>query len=244
MITVRSILKEALSRANLVSRRQSAPADMEESAFRLFKGIAAKYSNDNLLQFLVSDVEHPLDKEEFVMGETDGTDNYREVDIFAKDVQRINKVYWRASAGNADDRYNFIELLYASPTDFDSYPVGSAVYTAQPINDLQTVIKTKMVVTDNLTLKINYNKKWNVSLDTELRVPEQYEELFIASLTHALAVAFPRLNNEQVALLKNQLDEIEKNVKTSTRAIKYISRSPTKMACTYADFLSGNIFVR
>ena len=74
MITVRSILKEALSRANLVSRRQSAPADLEESAFRLFKGIAAKYSNDSLLQFLVADVEHPLDKDELVMGETDGTD--------------------------------------------------------------------------------------------------------------------------------------------------------------------------
>lgn len=244
MITVRSILKEALSRANLVSRRQSAPADLEESAFRLFKGIAAKYSNDSLLQFLVADVEHELNKDEFVMGESDGTENYREVDIFAKDVQRINKVYWRASSGSQEDRYNFIELLYASPTDFDSYPVGSAVYTAQPINDLQTVIKTKMPVTNNLTLKVNYNKKWRLSLDTELRVPEQYEELFIASLTHALAVAFPRLNNEQVALLKNQLDEIEKNVKTSTRAIKYISRSPSKMACTYADFLSGNIFVR
>ena len=244
MITVRSILKEALSRANLVSRRQAAPADLEESAFRLFKGIAAKYSNDSLLQFLVAEVEHPLDKDEFVMGESDGTDNYRDVDIFAKDVQRINKVYWRASSGSPEDRYNFIELLYASPTDFDSYPVGSAVYTAQPINDLQTVIKTKMPIDTNLTLKVNYNRKWSISLDTELRVPEQYEELFIASLTHALAVAFPRLNNEQVALLKNQLDEIEKNVKTSTRAIKYISRSPGKMACTYADFLSGNIFVR
>ena len=242
MITVRSILKEALSRANLVSRRQSCPADLEESAFRLFKGIAAKYSNDNLLQFLVADVEHPLDKDELVMGETDGTDNYREVDLYAKDVQRVNKVYWRASAGSPEDRYNFIELLYASPTDFDSYPVGSAVYTAQPINDLQTVIKTKMPVNTNLTLKVNYNKKWNVTLDTELRVPEQYEELFIASLTHALAVAFPRLNNEQVALLKSQLDEIEKNVKVSTRATKYLSRSPNKLACTYADFLSGNIF--
>ena len=244
MITVRSILNEALCRANLVSRRQSAPADMMESAFRLFKGIAAKYSNDSLLQFLVADVEHPLDKDEFVMGETDGTDNYRDVDIFAKDVQRINKVYWRASSGSPEDRYNFIELLYASPTDFDSYPVGSAVYTAQPINDLQIIIKTKMPIDTNLTLKVNYNRKWSISLDTELRVPEQYEELFIASLTHALAVAFPRLNNEQVALLKNQLDEIEKNVKTSTRATKYISRSPGNMACTYADFLSGNIFVR
>lgn len=244
MITVRSILKEALSRANLVSRRQSAPADLEESAFRLFKGIAAKYSNDSLLQFLVADVEHPLDKDELVMGETDGTANYREVDLYAKDVQRVNKVYWRASSGSPEDRYNFIELLYASPTDFDSYPVGSAVYTAQPINDLQTVIKTKMPVNTNLTLKVNYNKKWQISLDTELRVPEQYEELFIASLTHALAVAFPRLNNEQVALLKSQLDEIEKNVKTSTRAIKYLSRSPNRLACTYADFLSGNIFVR
>lgn len=244
MITVRSILKEALSRANLVSRRQSAPADLEESAFRLFKGIAAKYSNDNLLQFLIAEVEHPLDKKEFIMGESDGSDYYKPVDIEAVDVQRINKVYWRASSGNADDRYNFIDLQFASPVDFDTYPVGSAVYTAQPINDLQFVIKTKLPVNNNLTLKINYNRKWNVTLDTELRVPEQYEELFIASLTHALAVAFPRLNNEQVALLKSQLDEIENNVKVSTRATKYLSREPRTRAYTYADFLSGNIFVR
>ena len=52
MITVRSIIVEALNRSNLVSRRQSAPADMVESAYRLLKGIAGKYSNDNLLQFL------------------------------------------------------------------------------------------------------------------------------------------------------------------------------------------------
>ena len=68
MITVRSIITEALSRANLVSRRQQAPADMFETAYQLLKGIAKRYSDDNLLQFLVSEARHDLDAREFVVG--------------------------------------------------------------------------------------------------------------------------------------------------------------------------------
>ena len=71
MVTVRSIIAEALSRANLVAIRRTAPADMTETAFRLLKGIASKYSNDDLLQFLISEVTTDLMKNEFVLGEFD-----------------------------------------------------------------------------------------------------------------------------------------------------------------------------
>lgn len=47
--SVREIIKEACCRVNLVPRRQAVPGDIMENAYRLLKGIVAKYNNDNLL---------------------------------------------------------------------------------------------------------------------------------------------------------------------------------------------------
>jgi len=243
MITVRSIIVEALNRSNLVSRRQSPPADMTETAFRLLKGVASKYSNDNLLQFLISECGATLDKQEFVIGDTDADhpDEYMTVDLFAPNIQKVNRMYWRAKEPNGLGSY--IELSYASPDDFDGYPDGSGVFTYQPVNDLQMVLKTKLRPDTNTEFKITYNRKWSIGLDDELRIPEQYSELFIVALTHKLALTFPRLSTEQVNLLKNELIEMEKNVATATRAHKYVSRSTQlRAAVSRADFISGRMF--
>lgn len=243
MITVRSIIVEALNRSNLVSRRQSAPADMSETAFQLLKGIASKYSNDNLLQFLVADCETTLSKQEFVIGDfdVDHPNEYAILDIDAPNIQKVNKVYWRSK--DPKDLGSYIDLSFAAPSDFDAYPNGSGVYTWQPINDLQVVLKTKLLPDERTEIKISYNKKWDFTIDSELRIPEQYSELFIAALTHKLALTYPRLSAEQVNLLKSDLDEMIKNVKTSTRAIKYISRRPTVPAVNRAAFINGTMFL-
>ena len=130
MITVRALITEALSRSNLVSRRQSASADMVESAFRLLKGIASKYSNDNLLTFLTAQATHVLDKREFVIGEFEDVPlEYLTLDIDCPRIQKVNKVYWRSI--DQTGLGNYVELKYASPDDFDSYPDGCAVYTVR-----------------------------------------------------------------------------------------------------------------
>lgn len=241
MITTRALIVEALNRANIVSRRQSAPADITETAYRLLKGIAAKYSNDNLLQFLVAECSTDLIKNEFVIGDIDDSaiDEYLPLDVSAKNVQKVNKLYWR----NKSDIGSYIELSYASPNDFDAYPNGAGVYTFQPINDLQILLKTKLLPDVGTELKVIYNKKWNIGLDDELRIPEQYVELFIIALTHKLAMTFPRLSNEQVTLLKNELTEMEKNIAVATRAIKYVTRKPLA-STSRADFISGRMFMR
>lgn len=241
MVTVRSIITEALNRSNLVSRRQTAPADMVETGFRLLKGICAKYSDDNLLQFIVSDVSTTLDRQEFVLGEIDpdAPEQYLEVTVPAPRIQKVNKVYWRSKA--PQDPGTFMELQFASPSDFDAYPVGSGVYTAQPINDLQVVLKTKLYPDERTEIKISYNKKWHIGLDDELRIPDQYIELFTTSLTYKLALTFPRLSSEQVNLLKEDLKEQEAGVRVSTRAIKYVSRTRVP-AINRASFYSGTMF--
>ena len=241
--TTRSIITEALARANLVSRRQSAPADMTESAYQLLRGIAARYSNDNLLQFIVAEATHDLDKREFVLGEIDpeAETEYLPVDIDAPRIKKVNKVYWHSK--EPTDLGNSVEVQYASPDDFDAYPDGSAIYTCQPVNDLQIVFKTKLLPSSSIELKFMYNRKWSIGLDDELRIPEQYEELFIVALTTALAGAFPRLSEERVNQLKQDLKDMEDNVRVSSRAVKYLSRRPVRKCVNQAAFLSGSFLV-
>lgn len=242
MITVRSIITEALSRANLVSRRQTPPADMVESAFRLLKGVASKYSNDNLLTFLTAEKKHVLDKREFIIGEFEDVPlEYLTLDIECPRIQKVNKVYWHTT--DPTGLGNYVELKFASPDDFDSYPDGAAIYTAQPINDLQIILKTKLMVDPRIELKIMYNRKWKLDLDDELRIPEQFTELFTVALTHALALAFPRLSTEQVNLLKTELKDMEDNVRVSSRAVKYVGRTPRPWTgFSRSAFLSGSMF--
>lgn len=49
MRAVRDIIKEAAIRCNVGTRRQALPGGIEETAFRLLKGVVDKYNYDNLL---------------------------------------------------------------------------------------------------------------------------------------------------------------------------------------------------
>jgi hypothetical protein len=73
---VRSIIKEATSRINLVPRKQAVPGDILETAYRLLKGIVSKYNYDNLLNFTQNsvivpntEVTHIYDETDFAKGE-------------------------------------------------------------------------------------------------------------------------------------------------------------------------------
>ena len=238
MITVRDIVVEGLCRGNLVSRRQAAPADMIETGLRLLKSLAARYSNDNLLQFLRSDVVFDLNKPDFLLGENVPDDaEYAIADVIAPQIQKIASVYIRSKQPNSLD---WIELQYCALEDFDNYSYGSNVYTCQLINDKQMIFKVKeSLIGPYGECKVIYNKKWAFDLDTELRVPDQYAELFITALTYKLALTFPRLSPEQTNMLKSDLAEMEQNLRVSTRAQKFISRNSQPHSCNLADFISG-----
>jgi len=72
---VRSIIREAVTRINLTPRKQAISGDILETAYRLLKGIVAKYNSDNLLSFtqnsiLVRNTEftHFYDETDFIAG--------------------------------------------------------------------------------------------------------------------------------------------------------------------------------
>lgn len=56
MNNVRDIIKESCCRVNIVPRRQAVPGDIMENAYRLLKGIVAKYNSDNLLAWTQNNI--------------------------------------------------------------------------------------------------------------------------------------------------------------------------------------------
>lgn len=56
MNNVRDIIKEACCRVNITPRRQAVPGDIMENAYRLLKGIVAKYNSDNLLAWTQNNI--------------------------------------------------------------------------------------------------------------------------------------------------------------------------------------------
>ena len=73
---VRDIVEEALKRANVVPRRQTAPGDLLMSGYNLLTGIVSKFNNDNFLAFTQMGLDlpartviHIYDKNDTFLGE-------------------------------------------------------------------------------------------------------------------------------------------------------------------------------
>ncbi|MGF2565434.1 hypothetical protein ACQUWZ_26520, partial [Ralstonia pseudosolanacearum] len=56
MNNVRDIIEEACCRVNITPRRQAVLGDIMENAYRLLKGIVAKYNSDNLLAWTQNNI--------------------------------------------------------------------------------------------------------------------------------------------------------------------------------------------
>jgi len=298
--TVRDVIINALSRANLCSKRQAAPGYMTESAFELLKGIASKYSKDNLLQFLrrelIIDNEHK--KPTLVIGEYALNDEYSDYLIFdtlpeaaseyvgrkayAKDTQKIyicvtiptgyawgmtsedpHEVFYslpdvevpnvaaiaEVYARNGQDDYNNdYHLDFVSYEDYRNPIFGSGVYTWQPLSDKSIELKLKKPMVDSASygFVVIYNCGYQFGLDDTLKIPENYIELFTASLVYALAVKYPKLDQAQIQRLEKERDDLVKNISIPTRANKIVLRNNSRIqhCMNMRSFVSGSFILR
>lgn len=299
-ITVRDLIINALSRANLCSKRQAAPGYMTESAFELLNGIAGKYSKDNLLQFLRRELLIPAEmkKTTLVIGEYGLNDEYSDYLIFdtlpeaasayvgrkayAKDTQKIyicatiptgyawgmtsedpHTVFYslpdielpnvasiaEVYARNGKDEYNNdYELGFVAYEDFRNPMYGVAVYTWQPMSDKSIELKFKKPMMDTAPygFAVIYNCGYKFGLDDTLKIPENYVELFTAALVYALAVKYPKLDQNQVNRLLKEKEDLEKNVAVPTRANKLVLRNHGHIhSClNMSNFVSGGFILQ
>lgn len=154
-------------------------------------------------------------------------------DIETTCIQEITKVY--ISSRNSD---TWDEMHFVSYEDFYGWSKGSNVFSVLPIDDNHVKLMLQPDVL-NYKIKVIYNEPFEFDQDSELNVPRQFVALFTAGLVYDLALQYPRLSDNTVAMLKSRLDELEENVRRSSSVNKVIVREIDKHHMTYADFVAG-----
>lgn len=91
----------------------------------------------------------------------------------------------------------------------------------------------KSFALQQFNLKLIYNEAFDFDIDTVFNIPKQFVALFNSALVYDLSVAYPRLSENTVAIIKARLDELEQNVRRSSSVNKFIGRNYTKAMYSY-----------
>lgn len=315
MITIREIITEAMSRANIVPRRQAIPGAMLENGFRLLKAITARYNKDNLLNFtqdeyttnFKSNKVHIYDKEQNIlparlnfvesvedvppctsamfendiiyfiieddtfkfylatMKEEEGKapeyywrvttsmniagltpyerqklDTFKTMDnIQLPSVDRVNALFMNGTSGT---EYSMIKLNYVPYEDWSKYYTNELVWSWVEYAEGEFMIYIKPSYV-NRQFRIVFNKGIDFTIDSELRIPDNYVELLIAGLTHKLALQYPRLDNAQMDRLAMDLKAAQDNVKTPKAEMKMVLRNDRSILGVDASVIASGSFL-
>lgn len=286
---VRTLITEALNRANVVPRRQPAPGDKMETGLKLLKAVASQYNNDNYLAFTQCSIDlpcrqyiHIYDEVDTMAGEhnmifatralledyspteqdfldevygmaKDSTNTYFRVikvgdevqwfevehpDEFeqrfqqmkryceayhmrVREVAKLNTLF--VNRGGA--QYGMYKLNWLPRNEFDGYYSTSLYWTWTEMAEGEWLIELKPFVADNAAkLKLEYNRSLKFDIDTDLRVPDAYNELLTVALTYKMAVKWPRLDEAHMTRLENELATMLDNVSTPKADAKQVLR--------------------
>ena len=125
---VRTIITEACTRCNLVPRRQAVPGDIMENAYRLLKGIIAKYNYDNLLVWTQKSVIVPKSTLIHLYDETDILkcennlyfDTVAEMNSYVFDLNEIDNLW--CIVKEVPNTYYTVQVETSNPLTFATIP--------------------------------------------------------------------------------------------------------------------------
>lgn len=144
--------------------------------------------------------------------------------IQVRDVAKINSIY---VINNTNEQYReHYKLDFVNHTDYDKFSNTSRVYTYTPKSEGEWLIEVKPYIYSGAhRLKINYNEAFNIDLNTDLYIPDNYVELLIVALAHKLALMYPRLDEAQMNRLQQEVQVLCDNVRTPRSEDRLLLRS-------------------
>lgn len=158
-------------------------------------------------------------------------------DYEVKNLQAVTKAYVQPKQSSITD---WTELNFIAYEDFYEYGLTSQVYSVVPLTDkCAKIMLKKTFALHQFKLKLIYNEAFEFTIDTVFNIPKQFVALFNAALVYDLSVAYPRLSETTIGILKTRLDELEENVRSSSSINKFIGRDYQKALYTYGDFVAG-----
>lgn len=144
--------------------------------------------------------------------------------IQVRDVAKINSIY---VINNTNEPYReHYKLDFVNHTDYDKFSNTSRVYTYTPKSEGEWLIEVKPYIYSSAhRLKINYNEAFNIDLNTDLYIPDNYVELLIVALAHKLALMYPRLDEAQMNRLQQEVQVLCDNIRTPRSEDRLLLRS-------------------
>ena len=166
------------------------------------------------------------------------TDVFEQVpDYEIKNLQEVTQAYIQSKGNNVVD---WNELNFVAYEDFYQYGLTNQIYSVLPLTDkCSKILLKKTLPISQYKLKLIYNEAFEFDMDTQFNIPKQFVALFNAALVYDFSVAYPRLSEATVQILKARLDELEHNVRRGSSVNKFIGRDFTKAMWTYGDFVAG-----
>lgn len=164
--------------------------------------------------------------------------------VQVRDVAKINSIY---VINNTNEPYReHYKLDFVNHTDFDKFSNTSRVYTYTPKSEGEWLIELKpYIYSGAYRLKINFNEAFDITLNTDLFIPDNYVELLIVALAHKLALMYPRLDEAQMNRLQQEVQVLVDNVRTPRSEDRLLLRNDywdNNYTMTQSQLMSGEWF--
>lgn len=212
----------------------------EAGAYAMARDDMSKvYTAEHVAQNTYRWVEHPVDEYDTRTQEIIRYTKARHIKL--RDVSKLNTLMTSMGSGASETNY---KLNFQPADNFSRFEMNSPTWTWTPLAEGEFVIEVKPYVTNSVSnLKLNYNRRFDFDIDSDLRIPDSYIELLITSLTYKLALSHPRLDAEQMARLKNDVDDMLANVAVPRADARMVVRdSYGQRAIDANNILTGAIF--
>lgn len=230
MSTVRDIITEAASRANLCQRKRDLASDIFTSAYNLFLGILRDYSNRNFITAYRDSVDFIPQNESIIVGE--GID----AAVSAPKIQSPVAAMYKIGADyNELDFIPFDQFFSKKATDIVSWqPIG---------RNLWKLYFKLYFLSAGRTVKLVYNKEMVFEDNDEVSLPSQYIELLTRALAYQLAVAYPRADEAKKLSLKVEMENLEKSIAAANSSNRIMLRDSFGQSLL-GGFLGGTFLPR
>jgi len=226
MFTIRDIISDAYNRTGIwPNSTDSLPGEYAVQGELLLQGIISSLNINNYLAFTRKSVTFNVTKAEMIIGENYIVDDNIIIatDIYMPNFEKINSVYLNENNQGYD-------VSFVSFEEFNGYPNSQEFYSWLAVDDIQGKILFKDEMIGN-SVTVFYNEGFEVNLDSEMRVPNVYRQLWTLALMVEIMKDYPKMDNTQLTgymtsyqSLLSSLTAVNAANKVKTNMMKSLSR--------------------
>lgn len=229
MSTVRDIIVESASRANVCPRKRALPEDIFVSSLQLFDGVMQEFSAKDYVTAYQNEVDFAPTAESVLVGE--GPD----VAIDAKALQLPKRVLYKYT-GQVD----WTPMEFIAYDQFYSAAYTDYIVSWQPTgkNQYKLYFKPRFIATQP-QCKLIYNLEMAYKDDDTVSLPTPYIELITRALAYKMAVKWPRVDESKKQSLNQEFLDLESTIRATNASNRILTRGGYGGGSMRGDLLSG-----